>query len=138
MWNVGVAVRQLAAHCVLWSLDDLAKQGNWLANVPPLLAKNIAYDGHVIAVPVDVGGANYQFCGVKVFHDLNMEPPKMWDEFLGDAPKICPGLWGWAGQDLCNRLLNVGLLFGPGRPVRKIWRKRRRRCQEISSIATFI
>ncbi len=88
MWNIGVAVRQLAEQGVLRPLDDLAKQGNWLANVPPLVAKNMTYDGHVVAVPVDIGGANYQFYSVKVFHDLNMEPPKTWDEFLADAPKI--------------------------------------------------
>ncbi|HEY6434026.1 MAG TPA: ABC transporter substrate-binding protein [Acetobacteraceae bacterium] len=88
MWNIGVAVQQLAEQGVVRPLDDLAKKGNWLANLPPLLAKNITYDGHVIAVPVDIHGANYQFYSEKIFHDLNMAPPKTWDEFLADAPKI--------------------------------------------------
>lgn len=88
MWNIGVAVQQLAEQGVIRPLDELAKQGNWLANLPPLLAKNITHDGQVIAVPVDIHGANYQFYSIKVFHDLNMEPPRTWDEFLADAPKI--------------------------------------------------
>ena len=87
-WNIGVAVRQLAEQGVLTSLDDYAKQGNWLANLPPLLVKNMSYDGHVIAVPVNIHGANYQFYSVKVFDDLKMQPPKSWDEFLSMAPKI--------------------------------------------------
>src|SRR6201982_3242251 len=29
-WNIGVAVQQLAEQGVLTSLDDLAKQGNWV------------------------------------------------------------------------------------------------------------
>ncbi len=48
----------------------------------------MSYDGHVIAVPVNIHGANYQFYSIKVFNDLKMQPPKTWDEFLADAPKI--------------------------------------------------
>jgi glucose/mannose transport system substrate-binding protein len=87
-WNIGVAVRQLADQGILTSLDEQAKKGNWIANLPPLLVKNMTYDGHVIAVPVDIHGANYQFYSTKVFDDLKMQPPTTWDEFLDDAPKI--------------------------------------------------
>src|SRR5215470_10514324 len=87
-WNIGVAIRQLAEQCILTSMDEQAKKGNWLANLPPLLVKNMTYDGHVIAVPVNVHGANYQFYSIKVFNDLKMQPPKTWSEFLADAPKI--------------------------------------------------
>src|SRR6476469_4886358 len=87
-WNIGVAVRQLAEQGILTSLDEQAKKGNWIANLPPLLVKNMSYDGHVIAVPVNIHGANYQFYSVKVFDDLKMQPPKTWDEFLAMAPKM--------------------------------------------------
>jgi glucose/mannose transport system substrate-binding protein len=59
-----------------------------VANLPPLIVKNMTYDGHVIAVPVDLHGANYQFYSVKVFDELKLQPPKTWDEFLAMAPKI--------------------------------------------------
>ena len=87
-WNIGIAVRQLAEQGVLAPLDDEAKKGNWLANLPPLLVKNMTYDGHVIAVPVNIHGANYQFYSTKVFNELKMQPPKTWEELLADAPKI--------------------------------------------------
>jgi glucose/mannose transport system substrate-binding protein len=87
-WNIGVAVRQLAEQGILIPLDEQAKKGNWLANLPPLLVSNMSYDGHVIAVPVNIHGANYQFYSVRVFNQLKMEPPKTWDEFLAAAPKI--------------------------------------------------
>ena len=48
----------------------------------------MTYDGQVIAVPVNIHGANYQFYSIKVFNDLKMQPPRTWDEFLADAPKI--------------------------------------------------
>src|SRR5499427_3390850 len=87
-WNIGVAIRQLAEQGILTSLDEQAKKGNWLANLPPLLVKNMTYDGHVIAVPVNIHGANYQFYSTRVFNDLKMQPPKTWDEFLAAAQKI--------------------------------------------------
>lgn len=116
-WNIGVAVRQLAEQGILTSLDDQAKKGNWLANLPPLLVKNMIYDGHVIAVPVNLHGANYQFYSVKVFNDLKMEPPKTWAEFLAAAPKIkaagiIPIAFGTTPQQL--DWLFMSLLIGEG------------------------
>ena len=87
-WNIGVAVRQLAEQGLLANLDDLAKADDWNRHLPPLLVKNITVDGHVIAVPVNLHGANWMFYSTKVFSDLNMAPPKTWDEFLAEADKI--------------------------------------------------
>ena len=87
-WNIGVAVRQLAEQGLLANLDDLAKAGEWSRHLPPLLVKNITVDGHVIAVPVNLHGANWMFYSTKVFGDLNILPPKTWDEFLAQADKI--------------------------------------------------
>ena len=87
-WNIGVAVRQLAEQGLLANLDDLARTGDWNRHLPPLLVKNITVDGHVIAVPVNLHGANWMFYSTKVFSDLNMTPPKTWEEFLAEAGKI--------------------------------------------------
>jgi len=87
-WNIGVAVRQLAEEGLLTNLDDMASAGDWKRHLPPLLVKNITVDGHVIAVPVNLHGANWMFYSTKVFSALNMAPPKTWDEFLAEADKI--------------------------------------------------
>ncbi|HEX4615261.1 MAG TPA: ABC transporter substrate-binding protein [Stellaceae bacterium] len=87
-WNIGVAVRQLAEQGLLANLDDTASAGEWNRHLPPLLVKNITVDGHVIAVPVNLHGANWMFYSTKVFSDLSMAPPKTWDEFLAQADKI--------------------------------------------------
>ena len=88
MWNVGVAVRQLAEQGMLTELDDLAKAGNWVANLPPLIVKNISYNGHIIAVPVDLHGGNWMFYSKKIYDDLKLQPAKDWDEFIVQADKI--------------------------------------------------
>jgi glucose/mannose transport system substrate-binding protein len=87
-WNIGVAVRQLAEQGLLANLDDLAKTGDWTRHLPPLLVKNISVDGHVIAVPVNLHGANWMWYSTKIFADLQMSPPRTWDEFLAQADKI--------------------------------------------------
>jgi len=125
-WNIGVAVRQLAEQGVLTSLDDLAKQGNWVPNLPPLLVKNMSYDGHVIAVPVNIHGANYQFYSVKVFDDLKMQPPTTWDEFMAMAPKIkaagyIPLAYGANAQQV-DWLFEAILAGAGGKDLyRKVW-----------------
>ena len=125
-WNIGVAVRQLAEQGVLTPLDDLAKKGNWLPNLPPLLVKNMSYEGHVIAVPVDIHGANYQFYSVKVFDELKMQPPKSWDEFLAMAPKIkaagyIPLAYGANAQQV-DWLFEAILAGAGGKDLyRKVW-----------------
>src|ERR1700761_5845021 len=125
-WNIGVALRQLAEQDVLAPLDDLARKGNWLPNIPPLLVKNMTYDGHVIAVPVDLHGANYQFYSVKIFDELKLQPPKTWDEFLAMAPKIkaagyIPLAYGANAQQV--DWLFEALLVGVGGKdlYRKVW-----------------
>jgi glucose/mannose transport system substrate-binding protein len=88
MWNVGVAVRQLAAQGLLNDLDDVARAGNWAQNLPPLILKNITYEGHVVAAPIDIHGGNWMFYSTKIFRELNLEPARSWDEFLAQAEKI--------------------------------------------------
>ena len=88
MWNVGVAVRQLAEQGLLTELDDVAAAGNWVANLPPLIVKNISYNGHIIAVPVDLHGGNWMFYSKKIYDELKIQPAKDWDEFLVQADKI--------------------------------------------------
>jgi maltose-binding protein MalE len=66
-----VAVRQLAEEGLLANLDDMASAGDWKRHLPPLLVKNITVGGHVIAVPVNLHGANWMFYSTKVFSALN-------------------------------------------------------------------
>lgn len=87
-WPVGAATRELAQQGVLTNLDELAAAGHWTQNLPPLLLNYVTVDGHIVSAPVDIHGANWMFYSTKVFNALNMEPPKTWDEFFAQAPKI--------------------------------------------------
>ena len=79
---------RLAQQGMLTDLDDLAAAGNWAKNLPPLLLRNVTVDGHIVSAPVDIHGANWMFTSTKVFKAVGLEPPKTWDEFFAQAPKI--------------------------------------------------
>ena len=87
-WPVGAATRELAQQGLLTNLDDLAEAGNWAKNLPPLLLKYITVDGHIVSAPVDVHGVDWMFYSVDVFKKTGLEPPKTWDEFFEQAPKL--------------------------------------------------
>jgi glucose/mannose transport system substrate-binding protein len=87
-WPVGAATHELAQQGMLTDLDDLAAAGNWAKNLPPLLLRNVTVDGHIVSAPVDIHGANWMFTSTKVFKAVGLEPPKTWDEFFAQAPKI--------------------------------------------------
>jgi glucose/mannose transport system substrate-binding protein len=87
-WPVGAATRELAQQGMLTNLDDLAAAGGWAKNLPPLLLTYIAVDGHIVSAPVDVHGVDWMFYSVEVFKKVGLEPPKTWDEFFEQAPKL--------------------------------------------------
>ena len=87
-WQIGAPTRELARNDLLANLDDVAQAGNWAKNLPAILVKNIMLDGHFYSAPIDISGTNWMFYSTKIFHDLNLQPPKTWDEFFEQAPKI--------------------------------------------------
>jgi glucose/mannose transport system substrate-binding protein len=87
-WPVGAPTRELNEQGLLTNLDDLAAAGNWAKNLPPLIMRNVVFDGHFVTAPVDIHGANWMFYSTKVFKAVNLEPPKSWDEFFAQAPKL--------------------------------------------------
>ncbi len=118
-WSVGAAMKELADQGVLANLDEFAKAGDWSKNIPPIIMKNITFNGHVYGAPFDIGGVNYMYYSIKVFDALKMQPPKTWDEFLADAPKIkaagyIPLAFGGNAQQ--EDWLFMSLLAGVGGP----------------------
>jgi len=87
-WQTGDPTRELAQQGLLANLDWLATAGDWKKNLPPLLLQKVTVDGHVYGAPVDIHGANWMFYSTKIFQQVGLQPPKTWDEFFAEAPKI--------------------------------------------------
>lgn len=87
-WQTGAPTRELAQQGLLAELDWLAAAGNWQQTLPALLLQKVTVDGHVYSAPVDIHGANWMFYSTKIYHELGLQPPKTWDEFFAQAPKL--------------------------------------------------
>ena len=66
MWLIGVDAAELAKQGMLNNIDDTAASGNWVKILPPSVLKDITYDGHTVAVPVDIHGENWLFANSKI------------------------------------------------------------------------
>jgi glucose/mannose transport system substrate-binding protein len=87
-WQTGAPTRELAQQGLLANLDWLAEAGDWRQNLPPLLLQNITVDGHIYSAPVDIHGTNWMFYSTKIYQELGLQPPRTWDDFFIQAPKI--------------------------------------------------
>ena len=84
----GPGIQEWAHEGVLANLDDTAKAGNWDALLPPVVSNVMKYQGHYVAVPVNVHRVNWMWVNPEVFKKAGAKPPTTWDEFVTAADKI--------------------------------------------------
>ncbi len=84
----GPQIQQWAEMGVLANLDSVAKANNWDKLVPPQVAKIMKYEGHWVAVPVNVHKINWMWCNPDVFRKANAKIPTTWDEFVVACEQI--------------------------------------------------
>ncbi|AQS49066.1 MULTISPECIES: ABC transporter substrate-binding protein [Thioclava] len=85
---LGFDISDWAQQGALAQLDKVAADGNWDAVVPEALQKFSKYDGHWVAVPVNVHSTNWVWSNKKMLADLGIEEPKTWDEFIAAMQKV--------------------------------------------------
>lgn len=118
-WQTGAPTRELAQQGVLTDLDWLAAAGDWKKNLPAVLLDKVTVDGHVYSTPIDINSANWMFYSIKVFQQAGLRPPKTWDEFFAEAPKLqaagyIPFAFGATAPE--ESWLFMALLAGVGGP----------------------
>ena len=91
MWNVGVDVTELAKQGLLDNVDAVAERGNWARILPPAVLDRITYQGHTIAVPLNIHGENWLFANNAILRAVGAQMPKSWDEFFATADKVKQG-----------------------------------------------
>jgi glucose/mannose transport system substrate-binding protein len=84
---------------VLTNLDDVAKAEKWDTLLPKVVADVMKYQGHYVAVPVNVHRINWMWCNPAVFKKAGAKIPTTWAEFETAAKKIqaagfIPVAWG--------------------------------------------
>ncbi len=84
----GPEIQDWAEEGLLANLDAVAKQNNWDGLVPKVVADVMKYEGHYVAVPVNVHKINWMWCNPAVFIKAGAKIPTTWADFETAAKKI--------------------------------------------------
>lgn len=84
----GHNIQEWADLGFLTNLDDVAKQGNWDGVLPKIIADTAKYEGHYVAVPVNVHRVNWLWANKAVFDKEGLKVPTSWDEFFKVGDKL--------------------------------------------------
>ncbi len=73
---------------LLAELDEVSSEGKWDSLLPKQVADIMKYDGHYVAVPVNVHRVNWLWINPEVFQKAGATPPTTLDEFFVAADKL--------------------------------------------------
>ncbi|MEH6579303.1 MAG: ABC transporter substrate-binding protein [Amphritea sp.] len=84
----GLDIQEWADLGFLTNLDPVADKAGWNDLLPGVVSDVMKYDGHYVAVPVNVHRVNWLWANPEIFNKAGVEVPTTWDEFLQVADKI--------------------------------------------------
>ncbi len=84
----GPSIQEWGQEGVLTNLDDVAKGANWDGLLPAVVSNVMKYQGHYVAVPVNVHRVNWMWVNPEVFKKAGAKIPTTWEEFAVAADKI--------------------------------------------------
>lgn len=84
----GPGIQEWAREGVLANLDDVAASGDWDNLLPGVVSDVMKYEGHYVAVPVNVHRVNWMWANPAVFKEAGANIPTTWDEFIVAADMI--------------------------------------------------
>ncbi len=84
----GPDIQQWGELGLLTNMDEVAKEGNWDSVLPKQVSSIMKYDGHYVAVPVNVHRINWLWINPEVFRKAGATPPTTLDEFFSVAEKL--------------------------------------------------
>ena len=115
----GPQIQEWAELGVLTNLDDVAQAEGWDAMVPKVVADIMKYDGHWVAVPVNVHRINWMWCNPDVFKKADVPYPQTWDDFFAACEKIRQAGFipvGFGGQPWQEATAWESIVAGVGGP----------------------
>lgn len=84
----GPSIQEWGQEGVLTNIDDVAKGANWDGLLPAVVSNVMKYQGHYVAVPVNVHRVNWMWVNPDVFKKAGAKIPTTWEEFAVAADKI--------------------------------------------------
>ncbi|MGI9487911.1 MAG: ABC transporter substrate-binding protein [Geminicoccaceae bacterium] len=87
-FNTGRQFDELVEAGVLRDLDDIAAEGKWRENLPPVITGAIERDGKIFATPVNIHGENWFWYNNQVLADAGVEPPSSFADLIAAGPAL--------------------------------------------------
>lgn len=113
----GPQIQQWGDEGVLTNLDSIAKSNNWDQLLPKVVADVMKYEGHYVAVPVNVHKINWMWANPDVFRKSGAKLPTTWAEFEEAAEKIKKAGYipvAWGGQNWQEATVFESIVLGIG------------------------
>jgi glucose/mannose transport system substrate-binding protein len=85
---LGFTIPEYAEQDYLANLDSIAAKDGWDKAVPAPIQRFSKYQGHWVAVPVDIHRTNWIWANKKIFDQLHLTPPQTFDQLVADAAVI--------------------------------------------------
>ncbi|MET0349004.1 MAG: ABC transporter substrate-binding protein [Rhizobacter sp.] len=84
----GPAIGEYGRMGVLANLDDIAARQSWDSQLPGVVASVMKYQGHYVAVPVNVHRVNMMWINAEALRRINARPPQSWEDFFRVADRL--------------------------------------------------
>jgi glucose/mannose transport system substrate-binding protein len=85
----GPAIQDWASLHTLANLDAMAAFNHWDDVLPPVVQEQVKYQGHYVAVPVNIHRANWLWSNTEVLRKAGVKaPPATYDELIAAADRI--------------------------------------------------
>lgn len=84
----GPEIQDWADQGFLTNLDQVAQAENWDNLIPAVVADVMKYDGHYVAVPVNVHRVNWIWANPTLLEKAGVKLPSTWDEFFTVAETL--------------------------------------------------
>lgn len=73
---------------MLKQVDDFIGSDLWDEYLPETVKQAVSYQGHYMALPINIHRVNWLWLNKAIFDELNLTPPSTWQGFFDTADKI--------------------------------------------------
>ena len=84
----GPDIAEWAKIGMIKDVDDILVNELWDKHIPAVVKQTVSYQGHYMALPVNIHRVNWLWLNKAIFDELNLPVPTTWPEFFVVADKI--------------------------------------------------
>ncbi|PKF63700.1 carbohydrate ABC transporter substrate-binding protein [Psychromonas sp. psych-6C06] len=84
----GPDIAEWASMGMLKEIDHIIPTTEWDKYIHDVVKKTVSYQDHFMALPLNIHRVNWLWLNTEIFEQLQLSPPKTWDDFFKVAEKI--------------------------------------------------